>query len=200
MPPMKRLFLAFDLAISVVERLVAVQQELAEGIEAPGGVRWVAPQDMRLTLKFIGEAHEALVPLICERIMELVRHTPIPPFQVSARAVGLSPGDGRTQRPTLVWVGLDPKSDEVIRLLQLVVERELEKLGLSPEGRPFYPRLLLGRIRTAEAAGALAESMVRLAQADFGRCFVKDFVLFEARRTPRGAHYDVMERFPLGAN
>ena len=196
----KRLFLSFDLAISVVEALVDVQQELGEALERDDGVRWIDPQDIRLTLKYLGEAHEALVPLICEQIHELVRNTPIPPFQVSARSVGMYPEDGdEAPRPRLLWVGLDPKSDEVIRLLQLVVERELEKLGLAPEVRPFYPRLMLGRIRSAQAAQTLVEPVTALAEADFGRCYVKDFVLFEARRTHRGPQYDVIERFALGA-
>jgi 2'-5' RNA ligase len=194
---MKRLFLSVDLSIEIVERLVAARGALAEELDDEIGARWVLPEHIRLTLSYLGEIEEALIPFICERLVELIRVTPIPPFQVGCRRIGVDPS---FERPMIVWAGLDDATGEVIGLLNRVIERALHELGLPRDERPFRPLVTLGRLRTRGPTEGMQSALSRaIDDPEFGRCFVKDIVLYEARRDARGPRYDILERFALGA-
>lgn len=195
---MRRLFVALDLAIGVVEELLNIQEEFhahlgAHGELAKTRVRWTHPENIHLTLKFLGDTEDALLSRLSDTISGLVK--PLFPFEVEARGVGFFPAP---ERPRIFWCGFDPQSAEVLALLQQAIERDLGELGFAPNDRPFYPHITLGRIKS-RANPDFTSFAERHKTLSFGKSYVKDFVLYESLLTPDGPIYQVIERFTLGA-
>lgn len=189
---MQRLFIAVDLAIHVVERLVLVQREWAKRLDDSVRIRWVDAENVHVTLKFLGHTEPALVPLLEEALDTLVR--PLFPFEVSCQRLGAFP-DARS--PRILWAGLDPKGAEVMSLLQLSIEQDIASLGFPPEEREFKPHVTLGRVKS-DRTYDMRSVVDELGAYDFGTSFIKDITLYESERTPNGARYTVLNRFSLG--
>lgn len=198
---MRRLFIALDLAIGVVEQLLNVQEEFHNYLlslpgNAHGGqatVRWTTPENIHLTLKFLGDTDPAVLQRLSDTLTHLVR--PLFPFEIEARGIGFFPAP---EHPRIFWSGFDPQSAEVLSLLQQALERDLGELGFEPDPRDFLPHVTLGRLR-ASSRPDFADFAARYQDESFGKSYVKDFVLYESSLTPSGPKYTVINRFTLGA-
>ncbi|GAB4576388.1 MAG: RNA 2',3'-cyclic phosphodiesterase [Anaerolineae bacterium] len=139
-PEPLRLFIALELPDHVLQALQTLQSRLRQ---QPGGqaVRWVRPEGIHLTLKFLGEV-PARQEADITRAMEAAAlgHTAL---ALQAMGVGCFPNP---RKPRVIWVGL---AGDLARLnaLQGAVERALNPLGFPPEKRGFSPHLTLGRTR-----------------------------------------------------
>ncbi len=190
----RRLFIAVDLSIKVVERLVLAQEELARAVEEIDDVdmRWVDAPNIHVTLKFLGEVDSSITPLVEERLEKLVR--PLFPFEVRGVGLGAFPEPSSAR---VLWAGLDPKGAEVMGLLRLALERELEQIGFAPDEREYRPHVTLGRVR-ARTPADLSDLLDRFEAMDFGDCYVRDLILFESKLSSDGPKYEVLNRYPLG--
>ena len=187
---MLRLFIAVDVSVSVVERLTILQQAVASRL-GDANVRWVAAPDIHVTLKYLGDVHEATIPMLDDALTRLAK--PLFPFEVRCCRVGAYPD---LDAPLLIWAGLDDTGAEVMGLLRQTIERDLVEMGFAQDDREYKPHLTLGRLRGRNHnAKQHIEEFVNL---DFGSSFVKDIVLFESRLTERGPEYLVRRRFALG--
>lgn len=193
---MKRLFLAVDLSISVVEKLVVLQEDLQRKFNArldDGlNMRWVDAPNIHLTLKFLGETDEALLPMIAQTLEKLGQ--PLFPFEVECQGVGCFPDPSK---PRVLWAGMDTRGGEVLGLLQQAIERDLGELGIAEEQREFLPHITLGRVRATKAID-FSEIIDGFSDMKFGKSYIKDLILYESRLELRGPKYVVLERFPLG--
>lgn len=189
---MNRLFLAAELGIPLIEHLVLTQQQIAEKTSNhEEQLRFVSPENLHLTLRFLGDT-----PLeVSERIQErLHRFTQgLFPFEVSVKGIGAFPD---TQNPRIIWAGFEEKSVELISLIQQSVDKELEHLGISPDPRDYRPHVTLARCRGS--IQPLKHTLDALENLELRGAFVRDFVLFESELTLAGPRYTVRDRFPLG--
>lgn len=187
-----RLFVAIDLPEGVREALARLQSDLRRHDLL--GLRWVRPEGIHLTLKFLGETPAERVPEIEEAVADAVRGAA--PF----RLVLGSPGSfGGRRGPRVLWLDL---SGDVERLkeLQSDVERELTEAGFRPEEREFSPHLTLARVRQPPAPGlgervSTALAAVPPPQAEFE---VNEVALIRSTLQPGGAVYERLSTFPLG--
>ncbi len=152
-----RSFIAIELPEEVIKALTRVQGRLKTSDEK--NVKWVEPENMHLTLQFLGNVDAAAVGNITaaiERAAAGARH-----FPLEVGGLGAFPSLHRLQT---VWVGLGGDLDKLTRL-QKDISANLTPLGFPPENRPFTPHLTLGRarefIRPEERAalGKLLENM-----------------------------------------
>jgi 2'-5' RNA ligase len=192
---MKRLFIALDLAIPVVEQLAVFQEQIQEELadEDDVRVRWTSPENIHLTMKFLGDTEDALVPMLRQTLGELVK--PLFPFEVEAKGIGCFP---KPKRPRIIWSGFDDQSEEVLSLLQQALERDLEELGFQKEDRPFRPHVTLGRVKS-RAKPDFTDLMDGRTETSFGKSYIKDVILYESELTSEGPIYTVIDRFALGA-
>jgi 2'-5' RNA ligase len=198
---MKRLFIALDLAIPVVEQLAVFQEDLQElladeELAAEKGdvrVRWTSPENIHLTMKFLGDTEDALVPMLRETLGQLVK--PLFPFEVEAKGIGVFPSP---KKPRVIWSGFDEQSEEVLSLLQQALERDLEELGFQKEDRPFRPHVTLGRVKS-RAKPDFTQPLEDIGEQNFGKSYIKDVILYESKLTSEGPIYTVLDRFALGA-
>lgn len=187
-----RVFVAFDLAISVVEKLVLVQQEINPQIESAGATaRWTDAANIHMTLKFIGDVDPSLVIRIRDKLREIVTMHAL--FDYEAVGVGCFP---EPKRPRIIWAGAGAGVERV-EALQSDIEERLASLGIAKEKRAFHPHVTLGRLKTFKERVDIEPTLTELSDTVFGNSQVKDLILFESRLTPKGATYHVVERFPL---
>ena len=187
-----RLFVAFALPEDVRR---AVAEKVAPMIEELPDARWVAAENLHLTLQFIGEREEEEAKALVSALAPVFEE--YEPFSLGLGGSGSFPGN----RPKVVWLGLDGPS----RLAQL--QRQVSQV--SGEGqhrdrgrrggwpRPFRPHLTLARCGRGWRR-ADVERMSKGLSSLRGRSFsIRHGTLFESVLTPRGARYSENRLFPL---
>jgi 2'-5' RNA ligase len=134
-----RLFTAIELDDAARAAIGAKQDEVRQALGG-ASMKWVRPEQMHLTLVFIGEVPDGRVqPLI--DVMQ--REIPLQPFRVQFGGTGVFPPRGA---PKVFWLGVVDGADRAIALQQHVAA-QLEPLGVTRDSRPFSPHLTLGRWR-----------------------------------------------------
>jgi 2'-5' RNA ligase len=156
-----------------------------------GGVKWVEPQNLHLTVKFLGNVdHKRLERLSAGLARAAAAH---PPFTLVVRGAGAFPGPAR---PRVAWAGLSDGRAGLYALWQ-AVERELAREGFARDDRDFAPHLTLGRAREPAPAPGLVEVLREVADTTWGRFPVAAMSLMRSTLTPRGPIYEEIAPFPL---
>src|SRR5262249_14846124 len=115
---------------------------------ADAEVNWVRPQQMHLTLKFLGDISATETPDICRVVADVAAR--FEPFEVIMRGAGAFPS---SREPKTLWIGIEDGGDE-LRGLQAALDEELKaKLGYAKEQRGYHPHLTIGRIKRASPEG-----------------------------------------------
>ncbi len=189
-----RAFIAIELDEPTLEALAVVQQRLRQ---QPGAqaVRWVAPGNIHLTLKFLGEIDRALAPKVGALIRACVSGEH--PFTLSVAGLGAFPN---LQRPNVVWAGLAGAVAAAIRIAQRL-EDGCAALGIAREERPFSPHLTLGRVQrdaTPDARRQIGDLIRRQPSGEISRLSVDAIHLMRSELRPSGAVYSVVEKVALG--
>jgi len=183
-----RLFIAIELAAEVRALLSATVRELARcGADA----RWTRPENMHLTLKFLGAVATDRIDEIGAALRDAVAAFPAQP--VAVRGLGVFPD---TRRPRIVWAGI-----EGIFLAPLAarIDAACAGLGFAAEHRLLHPHVTLGRLRSRRAWPALRECLREAAARSFGSSDVKSVSLFRSDLRRDGAVYTKLLRAPLAA-
>jgi 2'-5' RNA ligase len=177
---MIRLFVGLDLPEGARERL----HGLGGGVP---GARWIEPENMHLTLRFIGNVAEDVFPDVDEAL-DRVR---APAFDIEIAGVGEF---SRGRHPAMLWAGVAP--GPALIDLQRRIEAAVVRAGLAPEGRRFTPHVTLARIndgaRSRVKAFVEENSLFRLEPFAVTR-----FTLFSSHLGRRGASYRAEVDYPL---
>ncbi len=186
-----RCFIALGLPHEIENRLRSLMEQLKPLSQA---VKWVTPENLHLTLKFLGEADEDKVPEIIGALRDATAgHKP---FTLTAHGTGVFPN---TSWPKVVWVGLG--SEGVLPDLQSDIESAMEPLGFAPEKRAFSPHLTIGRIKAGRDKPLQLEHLMRELGArqkeDFGSFEVSGVALVKSDLQPSGAVYTTVFDSPL---
>jgi len=177
-----RTFFCIELEGGAKEKLVGMTQMLKRGIEAR--VSWVRPENLHVTLKFLGEVAPQQVEEL--QLAAEVASEGIGPFELELDLLGAFPNP---ERPRVIWAGSSSPPPEILRLYE-GLERELESCGFPPEGRPYTPHVTLGRVKERNRAklGRLGERLGRVEPFRFVTQ-ARGLTLMESRLDPRGAIY-----------
>ena len=183
-----RCFLAIELPEGIRHRLQALQQELCE---LDGSVRWAGPEQMHLTLKFLGEVRDEGLAEVCAAARAAAATQE--PFRLEIRGTGCFPPHGP---PRVLWAGVQGDL-AVLQDLQQRCEELIGPLGYPPEARSFSPHLTLGRVREGRSVPA-----IRGLLADRGDFFAGHFTasvltLFESQLRRGGSLYTPLAHLPL---
>lgn len=135
-----RAFIAVELPGPVKNALGDVAQTLA-GRVPRGAVRWVRPEQMHLTLRFLGDTAIDQLPAIHSVMDDIMRGNP--PFALRLATVDCFPNP---RRPRVIWVGL-AGDESRLHALKIALDEHLAPLGWPPEGKPFRAHLTLGRVK-----------------------------------------------------
>ena len=185
-----RTFVAVELDDDCRDKLVRAIGDLKR---AASGVRWVKPDSLHVTLKFIGEMKPTDLPVAIDCLQEAARA--VEPFTMSVAGLSGFPPRGT---PRVVHVHADGPGDVFERMHKAVEQGLAEELGVSPENRKYIPHITLGRVKNRGKCPPLETMKEAVADDDFGEVNVGSFVLMESDLQPDGAVYTVLHRFPLG--
>ncbi len=189
-----RAFIAVPLPDVLLRELARLQRRLEE--RAPQrSVRWVRPESVHLTLKFLGDTPTDDLPGIEQALAAVARNAPASTFTVEE--VGCFPN---THRPRVVWVGVQEPTGR-LAVLQDAIEEVMVPFGYEPEGRGFKPHLTLGRVRRKVRLNDVAQVGEVVAGTEVGQLaeVVADrFALIRSVLKPTGAEYTTLETFVLG--
>jgi 2'-5' RNA ligase len=184
-----RSFVAVPVPPDVRGRLVLVQEALRR---AQADVRWVEPENLHLTLKFLGDLGEPEVDRLRELLEQEARRWP--ELSLRYEGVGFFPSSGL---PRVVWAGARGDLEKLAGLAQ-AVERAALEVGVPREGRPFVAHLTLGRVKSGRRVEALRSALENQREASFGAQSVRGFVLLKSTLTPQGSVYEPLAEFTLG--
>ncbi|MFQ5574581.1 MAG: RNA 2',3'-cyclic phosphodiesterase [Terriglobia bacterium] len=175
---MPRLFTAVTIPETVKSQLARVQRTLAEDLPA---AKFVAPENIHVTLKFLGDAPPELIPKIKDRLTKKLAD--FEPFTIRPGGLGAFPG---ARYARTLWVGLD-EGDRELKQLFKHVEKALLNLGFGREKRRFSGHLTLARLRQAQnIENAIARPEANVSCPDVS---VDRVVLFESILEPGGPVY-----------
>lgn len=183
-----RSFIAIDIPAELRNALASVQEELrASGAD----VKWVRPQSVHLTLKFLGEIEPDAVKDIQQEVEKHTRERS--PFTLELGGMGCFP---RLRQPRIVWLGLLGETDQLLAL-QKEVEEGTARLGFPREKRSFKPHLTLGRVRSAKGRERLIDHVQRLLNIHLGSFTVRSVVQYKSELHPAGARYTLLWEAPF---
>jgi RNA 2',3'-cyclic 3'-phosphodiesterase len=193
-----RLFVALDLPDEVRRALGDLMAKLKP---LSPDARWVRPEGMHVTLKFIGHAVRTGDTEKLDAVRAaLAGVRSNGPVEMYFHGVGFFPN---ASRPRVVWCGV--KASENLAPLAADIERVLEPLGVPLEDRAFVPHLTLARFKTSRSAKpgrsnpptgeALRTAAAEMAERNFGTASETNFHLFESITKPTGSEYRKLETY-----
>jgi 2'-5' RNA ligase len=193
-----RIFVGIDLDPEVRARI----SRFLEGVQgfAPEA-RWVRPESLHITLKFIGEQPPERVEAITERLRRVGGSA----FEIHVAGYGFFP---TAKAPRVFWIGIHggPQLAELAGSIDMATA----ELGIPREDRPFSPHLTLARgvgrsgspkRRKGDSPNAtfavLEKRLAAMGELDFGKLTADEFILYQSQLSPKGSKYTKLQRFAL---
>jgi 2'-5' RNA ligase len=186
-----RLFVAVEIEDTARRAAAAAAEELRHVLAPVLKARWVAAENMHLTVRFIGQVDDLRAPALVEALCPPLD---IAPFDLELGACGVFPPRGA---PRVLWIGLTQGLPS-LALLHDAFNQRLRPFGFEPEVRPFSAHLTLARIKDAPggAARAVRDALDRVtvhrARSDVGRA-----TLFQSHLSTKGPRYEPVAFIPL---
>src|ERR1035438_2944266 len=195
-----RIFIGIDLDPEVRARI----SRFIEGVQgfAPDA-RWMRPESLHITLKFIGEQTSEQVAAIAERLPRVEGSA----FEIRSAGYGFFP---TAKAPRVFWIGIQagPQLAELAESIDMATA----ELGVPREDRPYSPHLTLARAGGGRSSGSpkwrkgdganaafavLEKRLAAMGELDFGGMTAHEFILYQSQLSPGGSKYTKLLRFPL---
>lgn len=183
--PGKRLFVGLRVSVATANALAGAAETLARRARDAGtDIRWVAPVNYHLTLKFLGWTREAAIGALLD-VLEAAAATPR--FTIKCARIGGFPS---LEKSSVVWAGIEEQSGALAQLAKQI-EDGAARLGFAPEKRSFHPHVTLGRLRETRP---LKEVVLPLSEQMFGDTRIDSLTLFESETKSSGSVYKELQR------
>ena len=157
-------------------------------------IRWVRPEGIHLTLKFLGQVPCTDLPHVVEATRRGVAG--LAPFSLTVQGFGVFPN---FRRPRVLWVGLTGQID-ALKALQESIDMEFERIGFEKEKRPFSPHVTIGRVQESASPAAIlsmGEELKDVKAGNLGTWAVSGVRLMRSQIQRGGAIYSALEEFNL---
>ena len=188
-----RLFVALEIPAAVRDNLAAFLKDLRNLSDqlAEKHVRWLPPENLHVTLKFIGEVAPQKLDGIRATLATVRANEPL---DLRFHRLGFFPNENR---PTVFWTALEASAN--LPTLAGDIDRALEPQGIAREKRAFAPHLTLARFAAPVRHEKLRAAIQKSREREFGRFQAREFHLIESKLKPSGAEYTTLYSFPLVA-
>jgi 2'-5' RNA ligase len=183
----KRLFIAINIPVSEKVRDFAqkIQQHFIDD-----KIKWVPLVNFHLTIKFLGETDENIIPEITKQIKTCTEK--FNPFEISISGIGKFP---KTRQPKVIWLGIKD-ANNIIRKLFTTVNNSMTNLGFDSQNK-FSPHITLGRIKFIKNKQLLNNLIDTYSDVLLQQITVSNIILYESILKPSGAEYRIIEKFDL---
>ena len=178
-----RCFIAIDIDGRIKAALCDLQEKFASSADIrKGDVKWVGPQAMHLTLKFLGEIKDEQAAGVCNITKDVAgRHKS---FELEVESVGHFGG----KSAKVLWVGAGAGCEKLLQL-QKDLEQQLAAAGWPKEEREFTGHLTLCRVKNPKAGIRLAQLAESHNDLKFGTTPVDSLSVYQSQLTPQGPIY-----------
>jgi RNA 2',3'-cyclic 3'-phosphodiesterase len=185
---MIRAFIAITPPTTLQQTMAEVRQ-VFQDLSLPW--RWVTPDHIHLTLRFLGNVPDESVTLLLQAMEQAAQGQTA--FPLRARALGCFP---HPARPRVLWVGLDDPSQALGRLNERLMTA-LTPLGFPPEDRPFHPHLTLARVQNRMLSSQLLSMLQTYQNRDFGEFLVTQLHIVQSQLQRGGALHTILRSVTL---
>ncbi len=181
------------IAVEIPEKIRDGIKEISRKLRKTGAdVRWVKPENMHLTLRFLGndvprETVEAIGDALHNRLKTVEQ------FTITIDGLGTFPSTGK---PRVVWLGIKPHGGPLLGLRE-AVETAVAEAGWTREERSFGAHLTLGRIKSQSGAGKLRRLLEKGLNQPLGSMLVDKVSLIRSNLSPSGAVYETLTTVAL---
>lgn len=175
-----RAFIACEFPKTIISAIGKIQENLRSYRLK---VRWIRPENIHLTLKFLGNIERAVVQSIAGTISESVKGCG--PISISAKGIGVFPS---LKRPRVLWAGLAGATD-ALGQLHRNLEGNMERIGFPKENRHFKGHLTLGRFRGKADPKQLLDAMEAFEGFQTEPFVIDHLILFKSELFPAGPTY-----------
>ncbi len=183
-----RAFIAIPFPEDVRATLATFQDQLKP---CGASIAWVAPENLHLTLKFLGDITDEQKTAIEGELKRIAAQTPAFTMELGEVVVFPSP-----EAPRVVWVGLKQGTEQATALASQL-EQAARKLGLKAEDRAFSAHATLGRVRTPRSKTPLMKGLERAPWQPAPAWQAGHIILYRSELSPRGAQYAALTQAPL---
>jgi len=182
-----RMFVAIDMSRDIIDRCMEVVSSLAE---CGADLRTVRPENLHMTIKFLGEVREEDSVSVCKSIERVSGE--FKPFRLSLSGLGQF---GKRGSPKVVWAGVSTGSDAVYNI-SLALEKGMSHI--RRDDKEPSPHLTLARVRSPRFSNKLTETIKHLGDVKLGELEVKEIKLKQSFLEPGGPIYSDFRTFELG--
>ena len=178
-----RLFVAVEVEPAIRDRI----NDFVSGLRGKiSGARWVRPEGLHITLKFLGNVPDERRTTI-ENALRSVHEKPV---SLSLKQLGVFPNP---RSPRVLWMGI--QADRELEQLATAVDQHMSSVGFEAEKRAFSPHVTLARFNQ-RPRGNLG-SLLTEAEPSFGTMTANEFHLYESKLSPQGSQYTKLASFKL---
>ncbi len=178
-----RAFIAFELNSETKNALKDIQKHLEE---SEAHIKWVKPENIHLTIKFLGNISVNQIDNIKNILHGVLDHEPS--WSISIIEVGAFP---RIENPKVIWAGLEQGREPIIRIAKSIDDR-LKEIGFEKEKRPFQAHITLGRVRSPANKFPLIHNLKKYRLNQTIKQSITRVNLIKSTLTPRGPIYDIL--------
>jgi len=183
-----RTFIAIEIPEPIKLSIAKIQEEL---IRENAHITWVKPQNIHITLKFLGEIEESLVDNLSTVLTAVTHQTQ--PFAVEIQRIGAFPN---LKRPKVIWIGAKSENN-AMENLALTIEDKVSRLGFEIENRPFKAHLTLGRVKDMSGIDGVMKKLDDNKNFHAGKYTPTEIIIMKSDLTPTGAIYTPLNRIKI---
>jgi len=184
---MIRTFIAIDTPAEFKPEVSTIQRQL---MASHADVRWEHEEKFHITLKFLGDVKETMLPGIISQLETVITESPA--FYLTYKDIGCFPNQ---RFPKIVWVGAH-NNDGKLQELQTTIEDELISFGFKRERNSFTPHITIGRVRSERGIKDLISSIEKVTLEP--RTFlITELLVMKSVLKPTGSEYERLKMIPL---
>jgi len=181
-----RLFIGVRIPGEIKDSIAEVSGKLKSKVRE---ARVVAPDNLHITLKFLGEVAEEKIPRISGILTEITKDCA--PFKTEVKGAGVFPDE---RNPRVFWIGCD--SGGKLKKLNALIENRLETEGFKKESR-FKEHITIARFKSTPRASFMEELIEKYREKTFGVMNIAEVELIKSDLTPSGPTYTSLRKFPI---
>jgi 2'-5' RNA ligase len=186
---MLRLFIALPIPEQAKHKLGVIIEECRQH---GGSVKWVKPENMHLTVRFLGDCNESIVPALKQLLDQAATDS-----KTAAAVIDHLGGFPNLRQPRVIWAGIGTDTTELEKMAHQV-EMMVRDLRFPEEKKKFNPHLTLGRVRNPPTGLAPLLDYLQNIQMEPIESSLSELVLFKSTLTPRGPIYERLHEAKLG--
>jgi len=180
-----RSFIAFDMQNEqVLNRLASAQKLLTE---TGADLRPVAPQNIHITTRFLGD----ISPSMVDKVYEAMKNVKFTPFTIKLCGLGVFPS---LNYPRVVWAGMTDGVEQ-LKSIFTQLEPQIRALGFAADAYGFSPHLTIARVRSGVNKQHLAELIMNKSDYEFGAIKAACLRLKRSQLSPKGPTYSTLREF-----